>query len=227
MTIRNSRSTMHSISSQDTIYISENIYLGMERHEIDQVSERPPDDTFEVVVIRKVPYLTAALFYLLLVFSIGLFIVSIYFLPTEHASDEMTFAYFLFATPKLLQDASFVSLAGLLIVLPIYLKLRLKKNATLTFTSDAIVITGGRINETIPISDISEVYCIDAKLLDGTPKEKLTLHIIRRKSKNVTVRLTHYLQAEDFMARVEDYKNLRLKAYDFDVDTVTDPDDEE
>jgi hypothetical protein len=204
-----------------------NVYSGMERHGKDQLPERPPDDTFEVVIIRKVPYLTAALFYLLLVFSIGLFIVSINFLPTEHASDEMTFAYFLFATPKLLQDASFVSVAGLLIVLPIYLNLRLRKNAMLTFTSDAFANTGNRINETIPISDISEIYCTDAKLLDGTPKEKLTLHIIRRKNKNGTVRLTHYLQVEDFMARVEDYKNLRLKAYDFDVDTVSDPDDEE
>jgi hypothetical protein len=197
------------------------------RHGKDQVSERPPDDTFEIVVIRKVPYLTTVLFYLLMVFSVGLFIVSIYFLPTEHASDEMTYAYFLFATPKLLQDASFVSFAGLLIVSPIYINLRVRKTAMLTFTSDAFAITGNRINETIPISDISAIDCIDPKRLDGTPKEKLTLHIIRRKSKNVTVRLTNYLQVEEFMARVEDYKNLNLKAYDFDVDPVTDPDEEE
>jgi hypothetical protein len=185
-------------------------------------------NSFEVVIIRKVPYLTAGLFHLLMVFTFGLLIVDIFFLPTVHASDEMEFAYFiLVVTPRLLQDALYVSLAGFLVILPIYLKLRLRKTALLTFAADSLAVNGHGINETIPISDISKVYCMDAKSLEGTPKDKLTLHIIRKKSKTVTVRLTHYLQAEDFMAQLQDYKNLRLKAYDFDVNPEADPDNEE
>ena len=184
-------------------------------------------NSFEVVIIRKVPYVTASLFNLLMVFTFGLLIVDIFFLPTEHASDEMKFTYFILVIPKLIQDALYVSLAGFLVILPIYLKLRLRKPALLTFAVDSLALNGKGINETIPISDISKVYCMDAKSLDGTPKEKLTLHIIRKTSKTVTVRLTYYLEAEDFMAQLEDYKNLRLKAYDFDVNPEADPDNEE
>ncbi len=130
------------------LYLPKSIYVDME------------GNSFEVVMIRKVPYLTAGLFHLLTVFTVGLFIVNIFFLPTAHASDEMKFAYFILVTPKLLQDALYVSLVGFLIILPIYLKVRLRKPALLTFAADSLALSGKGINETIPISDISEVYCI-------------------------------------------------------------------
>jgi hypothetical protein len=74
---------------------------------------------------------------------------------------------------------------------------------------------------------LPESLVISGSRVNGTPREKLTLHICRKKGKTATVRLRNYVQAEDFMERLEDYQNLLLVPYDFDVDPESDPDDEE
>ena len=181
--------------------------------------------SFEVVVRRKVPYVTSFLFYLLLIFALALLIFDLFFLPTRHASEEVKVAYFILVIPEFVKRAMIISGIGFLIVLPLYISMRLYKKAILTFLADNIMIKGNKVNIDIPIKTLSKVYCMDDRTLDGEPREKLTIYFQQKSDKTTRVRLRDYMQADEFMERLMQYENINLKAYDFNVSVA--PENEE
>ncbi|MEO5563839.1 MAG: hypothetical protein ABIR18_10400 [Chitinophagaceae bacterium] len=182
----------------------------------------PADTSFEVIVRRKVPYATSLLFHTLVVFSITLLIIYLFFLPAKHAPDEMKAAYFILAVPEFVKNALLISGIGFLIILPLYLKIRLYRNASLTFHKELITLRGQRINIDIPINSILKVYCIDAKTISGELKYKLTVYFQQKNENTTRVRLKDYVESEKFMDQLMQYENINFSAYEFDVrlDTI-------
>jgi hypothetical protein len=121
-------------------------------------NEEINEPSFEVVVRRKVPYLTSFLFHVLSALGIILMLISFIFLPTEYASLEMKTAYYILAVPQFIKGALYFSGIGFLIVLPIYLLARLYKRAIFTFQESKIVISGKTISLDLPIDQIAKVY---------------------------------------------------------------------
>ena len=173
--------------------------------------------SFEVVVRRKVPFVTSFLFHALIILGLILFLINIFFLPSTHSSDEMKVAYFILVIPDIIKKALIISGIGFLIVLPLYLGLRLYKSASLIFNVDRITITGSRINLDMPVERIQRVYCMDSTNLQGESRNKLTIYFQQRRDKTIRVRLKHYEQLHVFMDRLTQYENIDFKFYDFNV----------
>ena len=181
------------------------------------------ENSFEVAIRKRIPYVTTFLFTLMMIFAIALILLSFVFTPTKYQSDEMKVAYFILVVPETIKYGLIISSIGFLITLPLYVYLRLYKKATLTFLPETIFITGQKINIEIPIERIKKVFCMDSKTPLGESKQKLTLYFERKADRTVRVRLKNYLQADEFINQLLKYENLNFKFYDFDVS----PDSEE
>ena len=179
--------------------------------------------SFEVVVRRKIPYVTKLLFYLLIISTIVFFILSLIFLPANDQSDEMTTAYFILTVPEFIQKALFISGTIFLILLLLHTKARLYKSAIINFYSETITIVGQKLNLVIPVTSIVRAFCMDAKNLQGISKEKLTIYFELENDKEIRVRLKDYTLADQFMTELTKYENIKFKFYDFEVS----PGDEE
>jgi hypothetical protein len=183
------------------------------------------EQSFEVVVRRKVPYVTSFFFHMLVIFGLILLIIDFFFLPTLHASDEMKVAYFILVIPDFVKNALYISGIGFLAVLPLYISARFYRKAVLTFLTDNIVIQGEKINTEIPINSINRVFCMDSHSIDGQSSEKLTIYFQQKGDKTTRVRLRNYIQADEFMTRLMQYENVDFRMYDFNISP--DPENEE
>jgi hypothetical protein len=175
------------------------------------------DKSFEVIVRRKIPYLTDFVYNLLIICAFILVIQNVFLLPTEHQSGEMKVAYYILVVPEFVQKAFIFSGIGFLTFLVLHRFLRLHKTATLTFLPDQINIVGKRLVMTIPISRISRVFCMDAKNLAGESKEKMTFYFEQKSKKTIRIRLKYYLETDEFMENLIQYENINFKFFDFDV----------
>src|SRR3954467_356153 len=101
---------------------------------------------FEILIRRKIPYVSSFLFGVALCFFTVLFILYLIMLPTTHASGEMATAYYILVVPQWLKDISSYSGLGLLIMTPIYYQARLHKPCVLEFYQEHISIAGKGID---------------------------------------------------------------------------------
>jgi hypothetical protein len=162
---------------------------------------------FDVIVRRRVPYMTTFLFTLSLIPLAILFILEV--ILAGDGPDEIVLG----------------SIIVFAIVFTLYLKARLYKKAVLTFGRDNIRIQGNRLDVLIPVNLLANVYCMDSSSLGGEKREKLTIYF-RQKNLSVTrVQLRNYLEAENFMEKLMQYDSINFNIYDFDVSP--DPENEE
>ena len=184
------------------------------------------NNSFEVVVRRKIPYLTNFLFVLLLICVAVLWLVYLFFVPSDNSSPEMQVAWYILVIPDFIKYAAFYSLLGFLILLPLWIKLRLYKNAILTFLHNEILLKGRSIHYSIPLDRIKKVWCMDATDADGYPKCKLTVYFLQKRKRQikesvVRIRLKDYSQIDDFMEHLTKYQNLDINVYDMDINPET------
>jgi hypothetical protein len=184
------------------------------------------ENSFEVVMRTRIPYLTTFLFTLLMTFAITLVLLSFVFTPAKYQSDEMKVAYFILVVPDVIKYGLFIAGIGFITTLPLYIYLRLYQKATLVFLPETIIISGQKINITIPIERIKRLFCMDSKTPLGESKQKLTLYFERKADKTVRVKLKDYSQADQFMNHLLKYENLNLKFYDFDVNPDSEDNEE-
>jgi hypothetical protein len=166
--------------------------------------------SFQVVVRRKVPYLTSFLFHVLSAFLIILFVLSFIFLPIEHASLEMKTAYYILVVPDIIKGALYFFGLGTLIIFPLYLVARLYKSATLTFIDDTIIIRGKNINLDISINEISKVYSKNTIAFD-----QFIVCFEMKNKRIIRLKLAHSVQEDEFMNRLIQYPSIDLGAYIF------------
>ncbi len=183
--------------------------------------------SFEVILIRKVPYLTALLFNLASVCFLTLLFIKIFFLPSLGSSPEMKTAYFIVVIPEFIKNAMLISGLALIIITPLYFASKRHGTASVIFYADQFIIAGQKFNYTIPLNSIKRIFCMDPKNAEGNPRDRLFLYIERNKDTEIRIRLKYYEQADAFMNCLEQYKNINLLFYDFNFDPVIDPEEKE
>lgn len=182
-----------------------------------------PQISYDVIVRRKVPYFTTFFLYLFGIFCIVLYLFSLIFLPVEHSSEEMQAAFYIMVIPDFLKKVPGISIIGFFISSILYSDARFYRKAILTFYTDKILINGKRIKEVIPVSEIKRAYCMDSN--EEATNEKLTIYLEHNNDMLTRIRLKYFVQSDDFMDKLLQYKNIDFKTYDFDADP--DPFDEE
>jgi len=171
--------------------------------------------SFEVIVRRRVPYLTSLLFHILMACVTTLVVIDFLFLPVSNAPLELQVVYYIFIIPDIVKDALLISSIGFVTVLPFYLIARLHKKAKLTFFPDRLFVASRTLRVELPIGSFRKVYCMDSHDLDGRPKEKLIICFEQKNFRITRIRLKDYSEADDFMERLLQYKGVDFKIYDF------------
>lgn len=173
---------------------------------------------FEILIRRKMPFVSSFLFGLMIFFFSFLFLLYLVMYPatSSQSSSEMQTAYYIFAVPKALKVLSSYSFLGLVVVVPLYYRARLHKPAILRFEESSLLITGQMISIDIPKRRIKKVYCNDLKNAFGEPKEKMQVVIQQNAYKNTTFRLKDYERGGELIDALGNLENVELAGHEED-----------
>lgn len=171
---------------------------------------------FEILVRRKMPFMSSFLYGTMIFFFAFLFLLYIVMYPAIHSqsSSEMQAAYYILVVPDVLKALSSYSFIGLLIIVPLYYRARLHKPAILRFGENSIYVTGEKISIEISKCRISKVFFNDLKDVFGKPKEKIQVVIQQNGYKKTTFRLKHYEQGGEIIDALGSLKNIELAGYE-------------
>ena len=187
---------------------------------------RLASQTFEILIRKKIPFISELLYWLLMLCMIVFFILYLIMYPTKNASDEMSTAYYILVVPEWLKQISFYALIGFAILTPIYFRAKLYKNATLTYGLDQVLIKGKAVNKTLPFDSIKEVWSNDVKDLSGQPKNKLQIVLRQKNGRQTTFRLKDYNCSDDFMeTTIDTLKDVKFSFYDKEAVDIHNEDD--
>ena len=173
-------------------------------------------NTFDITLLKKIPYLTKALYAIFTICLIGLFITSLYLFPVRSATDEIKAGYVILYVSDSVKIVSILFTIGLCLSFPLYFYLNKTEAAILTFLPATISIDG-KNSYTIPISSIDKIYCSHIPGTGRLRKESLKLRIYLRHDKSIYFRLTHTLQIDEFMTQLTNYDNINLQLYNMDI----------
>ena len=93
--------------------------------------------------------------------------------------------------------------------------LRFYKPALLKFTINKLYIRGKAIKVIIPYKTIIRIYCNDAYKYDGYPKEQLTIQIQQKRKTPITIKLSDYSEAENFINKLRSITDTDIMFYNF------------
>ena len=147
---------------------------------------------FEILIRRKIPFLSSFLFQLILLFSLILFVLYLIMIPASNSPGEIKTVYFILVVPDWLKVLSVCCGFGLIILIPLYYHARLHKSANLTFHKDHFAIAGKQINRVFPYTFIKKVFCNDLHNMFRKPKGILQFVIREKKGKETTFRMKRY-----------------------------------
>ncbi len=170
---------------------------------------------FDVVVRRKIPYVTDNVLGLMGVFILMLAITHIFFLPVRGASLEMRTTWFILVIPTFVKNLFMLGAVGTIVTGILQALARRHKIAFLSFSTDGILVTGDKLEISIPLTEIKLIEVIDPRSMGGVPKGKFRLDIMDKWERSVDIRLIDYSRVEELMGFLEKYKNLDIKIYDF------------
>lgn len=172
---------------------------------------------FEILIRRRVPYVSSLLFGIAFFFLSVLFILYLIMLPTRYASGEMATAYYILVVPEWLKTISAYAGLGLLMVTPLYYSARLHKPAKLIVHQDCLSITGKQVELNIPFGKIDKVFCNDLYNLFRKPKGILQFVLKQKRRKVTTFRLKHYDQGEEVLSTLSRLENVEFAFYEEDM----------
>ncbi|HSH67571.1 MAG TPA: hypothetical protein VLB84_17655 [Bacteroidia bacterium] len=170
-------------------------------------------NSFEVVVYQKIPYVTQWLFTL---FTL-LFIFEVWGLaplfPSRYSTDEVKILYFIVLYPEKLKVALCIGACLLPLIWSLYIYLRRKRIAVLSFYTEKIELVGNNFKKVFPIETIRNINCYDPLTKDDLPKEKFIIVIQNRKGRRMRMLLNDYSQAEKFVDILSVYEDIQLAVY--------------
>ena len=171
---------------------------------------------FEVTVRRKIPYVTHFMAGILITCILVFLVIELLFLPVRNASAEVQSFYFFFLVPEVVKKALVASGIAFVVVLPIYLKFRFHRPATLTFLPAGIILKGKHIDICLATANLLKVYCMDPKNSEGEPTGELIVYFQEKDQKLTRISLKYYEEAEHFVERLMGYE-VDFVTYDFEV----------
>ncbi len=170
-------------------------------------------DIFEVYVYKRIPYLTrtlgiiAILLFLFVTFGLAPL------MPSKHHPDEMRILWFIALYPDKFKAALFLGIPTLLLFGFLYYKIRLKREAILSFEPDRIELRGKGWSKIFPSNKIRYFDCYDPYSRAGVAKEKFALHIKTWNGKVTIMNLKDYLQATRLVDILTVYEDVKLEVY--------------
>jgi hypothetical protein len=186
-----------------------------------------PVKEFEILVRKRIPFISHFLYVVVIFLLTFLFLLYLVMLPAiySNSSQEMATAYYIMVVPDVLKTLSSYSFLGLVIIVPLYYRARLHKSAILLFGNNNLVITGQKINISIPRSRIRKVYCNDLKNVFGEPKRKLQVIVQQGAYTKTVFRLKNYEEGGDLIDSFGTLDGVVLTGYDTEM--VSDHQDDE
>lgn len=162
--------------------------------------------TFEIYLIKKVPYLTNALMFLFFISAVVF--ASLYPIAAgDYASPEMKTFYLENITIIELLFGSAVS-TGLFLLL--YFLVREKRKGLLIFNSDSLELMLKKEKLLFPFSEICKINCNDSENRHGMPNKRFTMTIETWKNKKIPVRLQHTSDLEKFINKLLSCDQLKI-----------------
>lgn len=181
--------------------------------------------SFEVIVRKRIPFLTTFLFYSSILSFLIFGSIFIYYLPSHRYQPIL---------PHYIKNYLMYSFFGGIILYLLFVYLRQIKNAVLTFFEDKIEVQCKAFNISFPVDQIEKIQCIDARGPDGFPKGKVTFYFLtdplthldklviihsgreplRNRFLLIWIRLKNYPDIDDFMEILTSYPSLDIQFSD-------------
>jgi hypothetical protein len=174
---------------------------------------KPNLDKFDIYLFSRVPYLTRIFEIILILLVVFLTLSSLPLILTRKAGPEFQTLLFMTLYPQTLQIIMISCMSLFIIVIPIYIELKLKKNALIILLSDKIIITRKKQELLYPIETIKNIYCFDPQTREGLPKEKFTIAIESYNNKTIRTQLRNYADADKIVELLGKYENINLEIF--------------
>jgi hypothetical protein len=175
------------------------------------------EKSYEVVVRKKIPYLTVFLFRLSLFLIIPFFLFYVLILPFQDAPSEVGLTFFNLFLPETMKKIILFSVVGVFVVIILYLELRIYRNAIVIFRGKEVDIVGKSININIKAINLTKVtFMDDSKEVGGKLKEKFIVYLQQRGEKSIRLKLKHYLQAVEFQDEFLPNENIKYEFLNID-----------
>ncbi len=165
----------------------------------------PNPDIFEVIVSKRIPYLTRFAGIVTVLLFILLFVGFLILVPSKHYPYTDDIHY-----PEKLFFAFLIAIPAFIISFYFYSRVRLKRKAVLTFGTDKIQLRGRGWSKSFPVNKIRYFDCYDY-IHEHSREEKLMLQITNWGGKSTTIDLKEYSQATRLIDILTVYEEVKLK----------------
>lgn len=164
--------------------------------------------TFEIYLIKKIPYLTAGLF-ILLCTSLLLFSITEIFSSKRFTTEILSF--FLIQTGSIKFICGWIFSTALIYCL--YAIARQKRKGVVVFLPDSFEILLSNSKQTILFDDVRRVYCNDSENKNGEPNTRFTLTIETWKNKKILLRIRNTADIKPFADKLLTCDQLKIEHF--------------
>ena len=171
---------------------------------------------FEVTIIKKVPYITEFLFFLLAPGLVVLLIVLFVVVPPAQSSNEMIVVSLFSFVPANLQFILLYFAGSTIILYPFYKYVKIYQTATLMFNNEFLSLQVKNIVHKIPATLVSGINLKNPTNFRGHPTERLIIYIREKYSKTITLKLNNFSEAEDLVHHLSSIENFKPLLSGFD-----------
>ena len=171
---------------------------------------------FEVTIIKKVPYITEFLFFLLAPGLVVLLIVLFVVVPSAQSSKEMIVVSLINFLPANLQFILLYLAGSTVILYPLYKYVKIHKTATLMVNNEFLSLRGKNVNHTIPTTRVCGINFKNPTNFRGHPTEKLIIYVREKFSKTITLKLNNFSEAEALIHHLSTIENFKPLLSGFD-----------
>lgn len=156
-------------------------------------------NSYDVTIIRKVPFLTEFFLFLLIPGAVVIFFAVSYLIRSSQSSNEMQDIFIITQIPEKVQYVFFYLGLSTIILYPLYKYIRIYKTAKLILSDQYISLERHSMNVYIPFRTIRKIYFKEPQNFKGESKEKLIIYIEQTFMKTTTIKLKDYSKADSLI----------------------------
>ncbi len=162
--------------------------------------------SFDIFLIRKIPYLTNGLGILFLI-SAFTFIFLYFGISSDSASPEIKAFYLIETSTYKLLYGSGISAC---VTLFLYLWTRQMRSGLIIFNADFFELILKKEKQVIFFTTIRHIYCNDTENLRGDPNEKFTMTLEMGENKKVLIRIKNTNDIKSFVDKLVSCDKLEV-----------------
>ena len=163
--------------------------------------------TFEIYLIRKIPYLTKGLFVLFTISAV-VFVLIIELLSSKKFTPEiLTFFIVTSGAGITFIKIIYASIFSTVLLMYLYIWTRYRTKGVILFNPDSFDILLKKETTAIPFSNIRRIYCNDSEKRNGEPNNRFTMTIETWKNVNIIVRIRNVSEIPKFIDKILSYSD--------------------